>query len=60
MCLNPDSHALNKGTVFGRGVNLSAAALFHTKVQEMGIIHCFNYVRKPIYNGKIERFNRTL
>lgn len=24
MCLNPDSHALNKGKVFGRGVNLSA------------------------------------
>ncbi len=25
MCLNPDSHALNKGKVFGRGENLSAA-----------------------------------
>ena len=36
------------------------AALFHTKAEEMGIIHCFNYVRKPIYNGKVERFNRTL
>lgn len=24
MCLNPDSHALNKGKVFGRGENLSA------------------------------------
>lgn len=26
----------------------------------MDIIHCFNYVKKPIYNGKVERFNRTL
>lgn len=42
------------------GVNLLATALFHTKAQEMDIIHCFNHVRKPIYNGKIERFNRTL
>lgn len=25
----------------------------------MNIKHCFNYVKKPIYNGKVERFNRT-
>lgn len=26
----------------------------------LGIKHCFNYVKKPIYNGKVERLNRTL
>lgn len=36
------------------------AALFHAKAEAMGIAHCFNYVKKPIYNGKVERFNRTL
>lgn len=35
-------------------------AKFHQKVEAMGIAHCFNYVKKPIYNGKVERFNRTL
>ena len=27
---------------------------------KLAIKHCFNYVKKPIYNGKIERFNRTV
>ena len=26
----------------------------------MGITHCFNYVKKPVYNGKVERFSRIL
>ena len=36
------------------------AARFHGKAEAMGITHCFNYVKKPIYNGKVERFNRTM
>ncbi len=36
------------------------AADFHKETAKLGIKHCFNYVRKPIYNGKIERFNRTM
>lgn len=35
-------------------------ARFHQKAEAMGITHCFNYVKKPIYNGKVERFNRTI
>ena len=36
------------------------AARFHDMATRLGIKHCFNYVKKPIYNGKVERFNRTL
>lgn len=32
---------------------------FDTKLTELGIIHFWNYIKKPIYNGKIERYNRT-
>ncbi len=35
-------------------------AKFHERAEAMGIAHCFNYVKKPIYNGMVERFNRTL
>ena len=35
-------------------------ARFHEVAETMGITHCFNYVKKPIYNGKVERFNRTM
>lgn len=35
-------------------------ARFHSRAEAMGITHCFNYVKKPVYNGKVERFNRTL
>ena len=35
-------------------------AKFHEQAEAMGIAHCFNYVKKPIYNGKVERFNRTM
>ena len=35
-------------------------ARFHEQAEAMGVTHCFNYVKKPIYNGKVERFNRTL
>lgn len=35
-------------------------ARFHEMADKLGIKHCFNYVKKPIYNGKIERFNRTI
>lgn len=33
---------------------------FYTKLAELNITHFWNYVRKPIYNGKIERYNRTI
>lgn len=33
---------------------------FHEAAEQMNIKHCFNYVKKPIYNGKVERFNRTI
>lgn len=36
------------------------AARFHEMTGKLGIKHCFNYVKKPVYNGKIERFNRTI
>ena len=36
------------------------AARFHQAAERLGIKHCFNYVKKPIYNGKVERFNRTI
>ena len=36
------------------------AAKFHQAAERLGIKHCFNYVKKPIYNGKVERFNRTI
>ena len=36
------------------------AAKFHQTAERLGIKHCFNYVKKPIYNGKVERFNRTI
>lgn len=36
------------------------AARFHEMASSLGVKHCFNYVKKPIYNGKVERFNRTL
>lgn len=32
---------------------------FDEKLNKLGIIHFWNYVKKPIYNGKIERYNRT-
>lgn len=32
---------------------------FDEKLISLGIIHFWNYVKKPIYNGKIERYNRT-
>ena len=32
---------------------------FNLKLSELGIVHFWNYTRKPIYNGKIERYNRT-
>ena len=31
---------------------------FDNKLTELSIIHFWNYARKPIYNGKIERYNR--
>ena len=36
------------------------AARFHQASERLKIKHCFNYVKKPIYNGKVERFNRTI
>ena len=33
---------------------------FDETLQDFGIIHFWNYARKPIYNGKIERYNRTI
>lgn len=36
------------------------AAKFHQASERLKIKHCFNYVKKPIYNGKVERFNRTI
>lgn len=32
---------------------------FDEKLNKLGIIHFWNYAKKPIYNGKIERYNRT-
>ena len=32
---------------------------FDEKLVHLGIVHFWNYVKKPIYNGKIERYNRT-
>lgn len=32
---------------------------FDEKLKELNIVHFWNYTRKPIYNGKIERYNRT-
>ena len=32
---------------------------FDEKLVELGIVHFWNYAKKPIYNGKIERYNRT-
>ena len=36
------------------------AAKFHQAAERLGIKHCFNYVKKPIYNGKVERFKTVL
>lgn len=36
------------------------ASEFDSKLDKLGITHFWNYARKPIYNGKIERFNRTI
>lgn len=36
------------------------AARFHETATRLGFKHCFNYVKKPIYNGKVERFNITI
>lgn len=36
------------------------AARFHETANKLGFKHCFNYVKKPIYNGKVEIFNRTI
>ena len=36
------------------------AARFHQASERLKIKHCFNYVKKPIYNGKVERFNRAI
>ena len=33
---------------------------FNEKLDELGIIHFWNYTKRPIYNGKIERYNRTI
>ena len=33
---------------------------FDETLKDFDIIHFWNYVRKPIYNGKIERYNRTI
>lgn len=35
-------------------------ARFHGMADKLKLKHCFNYVKKPIYNGKVERFNRTI
>ena len=32
---------------------------FDLKLKDLNITHFWNYVGKPIYNGKIERYNRT-
>ena len=32
---------------------------FDEKLTELNIVHFWNYAKKPIYNGKIERYNRT-
>ena len=32
---------------------------FDEKLLELKIVHFWNYAKKPIYNGKIERYNRT-
>ena len=32
---------------------------FDEKLAELNIVHFWNYAKKPIYNGKIERYNRT-
>lgn len=32
---------------------------FDNKLTELSIIHFWNYAKKPIYNGKVERYNRT-
>lgn len=32
---------------------------FDLKLKQLGITHFWNYAGKPIYNGKIERYNRT-
>jgi len=33
---------------------------FHSKMERLGKEHFFNYVKKPIFNGKVERYNRTM
>ena len=33
---------------------------FDEKLAKLGIVHFWNYAKKPIYNGKIERYNRTI
>ena len=33
---------------------------FDEKLTELNIVHFWNYAKKPIYNGKIERYNRTI
>lgn len=32
---------------------------FDEKLTKLNIVHFWNYAKKPIYNGKIERYNRT-
>ena len=32
---------------------------FDEKLTKLNIVHFWNYTKKPIYNGKIERYNRT-
>lgn len=32
---------------------------FDKKLAKLDIVHFWNYAKKPIYNGKIERYNRT-
>lgn len=33
---------------------------FTDEMQKLGKTHFYNYVKKPMWNGKVERFNRTL
>lgn len=36
------------------------AKYFDEKLDKLNIIHFWNYAKRPIYNGKIERYNRTI
>jgi putative transposase len=34
--------------------------LFHEACEDLGLIHYWNYPKRPTMNGKIERYNRTI